>query len=61
MKLEQIGIRGNVLGWIEFFLAKRSQKVVLEGISSEDIPVSSGVPQGTALARLLYLLFIDDQ
>ena len=47
LKLEQTGIRGNVLGWIDCFLTKRSQKVVLEpsyftrGI---EVPVSSGVP-----------------
>ena len=35
LKLEQIGIRGNVLDWIECFLTKRSQKVILEDISSE--------------------------
>ena len=36
LKLEQIGIRGNVLSWIECFLTGRSQKAVLEGISSKD-------------------------
>ena len=45
-KLNQVGIDGNILKWIETFLTRRHQRVLLEGEMSTEVPVISGVPRG---------------
>ena len=59
-KLNKFGIGGKLLNWIESFLVGRSQSVVVQGVMSTSAEVKSGVPQGTVLAPLLFLLYVDD-
>jgi hypothetical protein len=60
LKLHDYGIRGNTLSWIRAFLRNRSQRVMLSGESSDAVPVTSGVPQGSVLGLILFLVYIND-
>ena len=60
MKLERLGISGNVLNWISSILSNRSQEVVITGQSSEWTDVSSGVRQSSDLGPMLSILYVND-
>ena len=59
-KLRNFGITGKLLNWFNNYLSNRLQKVTVLGSTSQPLPILSGVPQGSILGPLLFLVFVND-
>ena len=59
-KLQFCGVDGDIHLWVKNFLTTRTQSVLIDGDCSREDPVESGIPQGTVLGPLLFLIYISD-
>ena len=59
-KLSELGASEEVCQWAKSFLVSRTQRVVVDGVASECETVTSGVPQGSVLGPIFFLVYIND-
>ena len=60
LKLHNLGVSGDLWLWLQCYLEGRSQCVCIDGSRYSFLPVISGVPQGSILGPLLFLVYVND-
>ena len=58
VKIANSGVEARVVEWIKQFLTGRTQRVRVGGVLSDEVRISSGVPQGSVLCPLLFLTYL---
>ncbi|KAK9692887.1 Reverse transcriptase (RNA-dependent DNA polymerase) [Popillia japonica] len=59
-KLFQMGVRGNLLNWLQSFMSHRKLNINISGNRSADYDVNLGAAQGSVLGPILFLIFVND-